>query len=123
MIERSTVAARGLMAFAVTLISLSVTGCEGAGSAGTDQVSKHITVATFGCQSLDTANQIGKLIGEHDKAAELELTQRAFATGDCANLDAGQEVYIEESHSTGLVKVRPKGHSVTYWTVSNVVGP
>lgn len=111
------------MALAVFVASLYVAGCENTGSAGADQVSKHITVATFGCQSLDTANQIGKLIAEHDKAAELEFTQRAFATGDCANLDAGQEVYVEESQSAGLIKVRPKGHSVTYWTVSNVVGP
>lgn len=86
------------------------------------QAIKHISAATFGCQSLDTANQIGKLIGEHDRAAELQLEQQGFANGDCANLDVGTAVYIEEVKLDGLIRVRPQGSTLAYWTVSNAVG-
>lgn len=82
----------------------------------------HITAPIFGCQSLDTANQIGTLLSQHDEDAADQVIHDGLASGECAELSVGTAVYIEDRKPSGLVKARPQGNPTAYWTVSNAIG-
>ena len=82
----------------------------------------HMTQEMYGCQSLDTDHQITHLLVEHDESAAEDFIRANIATGECAELGAGETVYVEDFKISGLKKVRPQGSTESYWTVSEVIG-
>ncbi|WP_424682913.1 hypothetical protein [Frateuria sp. YIM B11624] len=114
---------RSLFILAVGLIAvLSVAGCSDTASSGTTAPS-HMAVTTFGCQSEATAERIGQLNAQNDRAAAVQFVAGNISTGECASFNKGAAVFVEARTLTGLIKIRPQGTAIAYWTVSEAVGP
>jgi hypothetical protein len=123
MTKRSDVIVGVLALFAAAVGALFLVAFNRARHAAETPAVRHIAVPIFGCQSLATANQVGTLISQHDHDAVDQVLQEGFASGECAELNAGTPVFVSNRQPTGLIEVRPKGDPRTYWTVSNAVGP
>jgi hypothetical protein len=72
----------------------------------------------FGCQSRETFERIINLNAQGDHDAAGTAIALGMAGGECAALERGSEIYVEDTAIlAGLVKVRPRGKLVAYWTV------
>ncbi|MBB6183534.1 hypothetical protein [Oleiagrimonas soli] len=100
----------------------ALTACANSSDDELPHVSQ-IKVSTFGCRTRAISERITQLLGEHDKHAAMSLVEKSMLSGDCANLNAGDQVMVEDVTIDGLTRVRPIAGVVSYWTVSEVVDP
>jgi|GEM_PF-3281768 len=99
-----------------------LSSCGASSANSTKGVTTVMKASTFGCRHRTFANRFSTLLGEGDKTAAMKMIRGGLDSGECANLDKGERVHIEDTAITdGLVKVRPHGEPRAYWTVQGAV--
>jgi hypothetical protein len=76
----------------------------------------------FGCRDKDEFSKIVELAHEHDNEAFGKLLFGDFATGACAELPLGAEVFVT-GVTTMWAVVRLRGSTSILWTNKNAISP
>jgi len=71
----------------------------------------------IGCKSKDSYRSTLNMMMQDD----WEAVARVLMVGDCIELPQGTVLYLDGANLTGLIRVRPKGTTGTWWTGSEQV--
>ena len=77
----------------------------------------HRMEGNFGCRDRTKFEELNGYHVNQNDIAFLGGLVRAYKDGTCRTFDDGEEVYVtERAISSGLVRVRPKGETSSWWT-------
>lgn len=76
----------------------------------------------FGCQSEDFFGKLISYIVDGDREAFRDALAAAVLLGECTLFEKGETVYVVDTRIfSGRVKVRRRGETLEYWSVSEAV--
>lgn len=96
-------------------------------NAGPSEASKppgpaHIKSDTFACQSRKFIHRFYQIYDDGDKDTAMDLLRRAIGSGQCAEFNKGDPIYID-SATFAMRKIRPQGGTTDYWIEAELVDP
>ena len=83
------------------------------------QVQKTMRGTFIGCAAKEDYTSAFRMMTVDD----WEGVARLVASGRCTRLEKGTTVYMEDSTFTGLIRVRPRGETRSWWTGVEQRGP
>ena len=76
----------------------------------------------FGCTEREQLDKLTQYATQKDKDAFSRELARGLVTGTCTRFDEGEIVYLMEATIfAGVVNVRRKGETQTYWTYTEAI--
>lgn len=82
----------------------------------------HRMEGNFGCRDRAKFEELNGYHVNQNDTAFLGGLVRAYQDGTCRTFDDGEEVYVtERAISSGLVRVRPKGETSSWWTYADAI--
>lgn len=77
----------------------------------------------LGCKDKDTQGHITKMAVSGDTQAFQKAVVKTLLSGDCVQLKAGQQVFLEDTAIfSGLIKIRRQGDTAAFWTNIEALG-
>lgn len=99
-------------------IAIAAFLCVGAGSAAAATINQD----TVGCVSRDDLDRSNEFVRQGDREAYVKFLTDKTMSGECALLDSGDEVSLEEASALGgTFCVRPRGETECFYVIREYV--
>jgi hypothetical protein len=76
----------------------------------------------FGCIDKEKHNSLVSMIVQNDTQAFTKGLGKAIKNGACIRFPQGKRVFgLDVEITTGLIRIRPEGSDIAYWTVRQAI--